>query len=408
MTAASWQSDPSGRHEMRWWDGQRWTDHVNDSGVTSLDPLSAVPPPTVAQQPIVQQQQTMHSPITQPPTMQQPAAQYPPTQNPPTQYLPTVAQPTMAQPMYEQQWSGAAAPPPNRVPWIIGGVVAVIAIGVGAAFVLKSDDKPSSTSTVTTAPDTSLVDTTLPQESTTVAPSSTVPQVVLDGQAMVGLLPTDSDVPVEWTRALDADPAPQSQSGPGLGFCGGANSVGRAQLAGSTGVAYGPSWDLPDKSVFYADMYAFPSDAEAADFITAILKDANACPDSPVQYSLTEADAGWFDDASLADTVWAVEERAGASKESDTKADEAAQAFVDEHYSCTVDTTDYTVDTSTLIIYERWGNVVISYSLYGRFAYTGWSSPSEFEHQPTHDELLTAADIVRNGIVTRLHDAGVI
>lgn len=34
-----WNPDPVGRHEHRWWDGQRWTSAVADRGVTSDDPL---------------------------------------------------------------------------------------------------------------------------------------------------------------------------------------------------------------------------------------------------------------------------------------------------------------------------------------------------------------------------------
>lgn len=40
---ASWQTDPTGRHQVRWWDGQNWTDHVADNGVTATDPLNAAP-----------------------------------------------------------------------------------------------------------------------------------------------------------------------------------------------------------------------------------------------------------------------------------------------------------------------------------------------------------------------------
>jgi hypothetical protein len=37
-TQPSWHPDPSGRHEARWWDGVRWTEHVQDQGRPSLDP----------------------------------------------------------------------------------------------------------------------------------------------------------------------------------------------------------------------------------------------------------------------------------------------------------------------------------------------------------------------------------
>jgi hypothetical protein len=36
-----WFSDPTGRHDHRWWDGAAWTAHVADAGVPSLDALEA-------------------------------------------------------------------------------------------------------------------------------------------------------------------------------------------------------------------------------------------------------------------------------------------------------------------------------------------------------------------------------
>jgi hypothetical protein len=32
-----WDADPYGRHELRYWDGAEWTDHVSDAGVQSRD-----------------------------------------------------------------------------------------------------------------------------------------------------------------------------------------------------------------------------------------------------------------------------------------------------------------------------------------------------------------------------------
>lgn len=34
-----WLPDASGRHESRYWDGRRWTEHVSDGGVQSIDPV---------------------------------------------------------------------------------------------------------------------------------------------------------------------------------------------------------------------------------------------------------------------------------------------------------------------------------------------------------------------------------
>ena len=407
MTSASWQPDPSGRHETRWWDGQRWTDHVSDHGLTSVDPLVAPATPVVHEptaQPSTMQQPTMHQPLVQPPVYQPDPYHQVPVE---PVYMPTMQQPTLAQPMYAAQPQWDAAPPPNRIPWIIGGVVAAIAIIGGAFVLLNSDDTPSTTAS-TTIPQSTLPDTTVPQETTTtVAPTTTLPPVDVTGALLVSVLPIDTDVPVEWVRTEEPDPAPPSMSGPGIGYCGGTNSVGRAQLAGSTAQAYGPSWDLPDKTVFAVDAYAFPSETEAADYLTAILKDANACSSNPVQYSMPESEAQWFTTAGFEDTTWAIDEHSGSTKETTAVSDEAVQAFVEQHFAATATDIDYEVTVTTVIYYERWGNIVLAYSLYGRWGYTGWTEPSEFEHQPTLEELLTAAGIVRPVMLQRLTDAGI-
>lgn len=36
----AWAADPAGRHQLRWWDGARWTEHVSDAGVQGIDPLA--------------------------------------------------------------------------------------------------------------------------------------------------------------------------------------------------------------------------------------------------------------------------------------------------------------------------------------------------------------------------------
>ena len=42
----SWHPDPTGRHELRYWDGSVWTDHVADRGVQAMDPLIPQADPT--------------------------------------------------------------------------------------------------------------------------------------------------------------------------------------------------------------------------------------------------------------------------------------------------------------------------------------------------------------------------
>lgn len=42
---ANWYADPTGRHELRYFDGARWTNHVSDKGITGTDPLDGPPTP---------------------------------------------------------------------------------------------------------------------------------------------------------------------------------------------------------------------------------------------------------------------------------------------------------------------------------------------------------------------------
>ena len=54
MVEASWQPDPGGGHELRYWDGAAWTEHVSDGGVTAsatAPPDLPPPPPPVAPPP---------------------------------------------------------------------------------------------------------------------------------------------------------------------------------------------------------------------------------------------------------------------------------------------------------------------------------------------------------------------
>jgi uncharacterized protein YxjI len=46
----NWYPDPSGRFEVRYWDGTRWTEHVSTNGVQSVDTPAAPPGPPAAPQ----------------------------------------------------------------------------------------------------------------------------------------------------------------------------------------------------------------------------------------------------------------------------------------------------------------------------------------------------------------------
>ena len=45
MAGASWLPDPLGVHELRYWTGTAWSEHVSDQGVTTIDTLDVQPPP---------------------------------------------------------------------------------------------------------------------------------------------------------------------------------------------------------------------------------------------------------------------------------------------------------------------------------------------------------------------------
>jgi hypothetical protein len=103
MADASWLPDPSGAHELRYWNGSAWTEHVSDQGTTGQEPLTADYPPPAAAVP----------PPPPPPPPAGPA--YPPPQ-------PEYAQPEYPQPGYPQPGSAEpAAPQPagggGKVSW---------------------------------------------------------------------------------------------------------------------------------------------------------------------------------------------------------------------------------------------------------------------------------------------------
>ena len=43
-----WNRDPYGRHEVRYYDGTSWTEHVSDQGIQGIDPPvgTPLPPPS--------------------------------------------------------------------------------------------------------------------------------------------------------------------------------------------------------------------------------------------------------------------------------------------------------------------------------------------------------------------------
>jgi len=47
MSDPGWHPDPAHVHELRYFDGSSWTDHVSDRGVAAVDPLPSAGPPSI-------------------------------------------------------------------------------------------------------------------------------------------------------------------------------------------------------------------------------------------------------------------------------------------------------------------------------------------------------------------------
>jgi uncharacterized protein YxjI len=56
-TPANWYPDPMGRHDLRFWDGARWTEHVSTAGATGIDHLDGTQPVSIGVAPEKIQQQ---------------------------------------------------------------------------------------------------------------------------------------------------------------------------------------------------------------------------------------------------------------------------------------------------------------------------------------------------------------
>lgn len=123
--SGSWQPDPFGRHQYRYWDGSQWSDQVSNDGVLSTDPPSAGPGGAASGT--------------------DPAGWGAAGASDPTAAMPASASPP---PPGGGGPGGPAGPPPDQpkgsganMPAIIGGIV-ILALIIGALvwFLVLSDD----------------------------------------------------------------------------------------------------------------------------------------------------------------------------------------------------------------------------------------------------------------------------
>ncbi|MFI7635619.1 DUF2510 domain-containing protein [Nonomuraea sp. NPDC049400] len=131
QTPAGWYPDPYGEPQLRWWDGNQWTDavHAQQPGQGQPQPGSGPQPPPQPQP----QQQPGSGPQSGPNWSATPA-------NPTLQFgQPTFGQSAYGQPAPTAQWPGAPlqgpgyGPPPkqgNPLPWVFGGLAALVVVAL--------------------------------------------------------------------------------------------------------------------------------------------------------------------------------------------------------------------------------------------------------------------------------------
>jgi len=145
MTAAAWHPDPTGRHELRYWDGTQWTEHVSDGGVQSTSPLTPPEEPAAEESATDRPEGAMDEspaddafmmetrvvgspppteqmdvpPAAVPPAAEPPAAEPPAAEPPaaaPAPYAPVAEAPPAADPYPSQQYAATPAAAPAAQP----------------------------------------------------------------------------------------------------------------------------------------------------------------------------------------------------------------------------------------------------------------------------------------------------
>lgn len=208
--APAWQPDPTGRHELRYWDGTRWTDHVSDRGTTATDPVGS--PPSATQHgpqpgPTAAPQSQPGQPA-QPPATQQRAG-FPAQPGPGA----TVQQPAYGQgppsggygaggPSGGEHFAGGDGSGPGSglsTGLLVGlGVLVLVLIG-GIVFVLtsKDDDEPDDRTDDTTS-------TTSTTESTTTTVDDTTSDQVVEEFATAIHEGSDGNFTLDQARCMAA------------------------------------------------------------------------------------------------------------------------------------------------------------------------------------------------------------
>lgn len=149
----SWQPDPFGRNQYRYWDGSEWTDHVSNDGEVGTDPavadaVAGADPASDAGEPPADAERGAAEPV--PPTnvpAETPAAAVEPDATtsmaamlPPSPLAPSGPGGPSDPPPPTDPGDGAGAGGNNVTGFVIGAVVLVLLLGAAAWFFLLRDD----------------------------------------------------------------------------------------------------------------------------------------------------------------------------------------------------------------------------------------------------------------------------
>jgi Protein of unknown function (DUF2510) len=196
QTPPGWYPDPYGSPQLRWWDGNQWTDATHPGDAPAGQPVSPAPQTGYSSQPAGPRSVELRSSPSESfgsPTLGRPAG--PPSepqegtgQQWSQQAVPALESARMNQPHWGPPSSGntmqmpapafgyPSGPPPrkrNPLPWILGGsgVVALIVVIVIAAMFLMNPDPEPIASDVTSPPSAAQEPSSEPTPETTIPPS---------------------------------------------------------------------------------------------------------------------------------------------------------------------------------------------------------------------------------------------
>ncbi|MGP3911026.1 DUF2510 domain-containing protein [Nonomuraea sp. 10N515B] len=206
QTPAGWYPDPYGEPQLRWWDGNQWTDATH------------------AQEPASGPQQPQPQAASGPQQQSRPDWSATPA-NPTLQYgQPTFGQSAYGQPTPPtQQWGGAQLPGPgygpppkqgNPLPWVFGGLAALVVLAlivVGGIFLVnRSNDIPMSAPTETSAPQEQPPTNEPPSNEPPSQGTGQPPPQPADGRITDAQAGISYPVPEGWTVPAQLNPATPS------------------------------------------------------------------------------------------------------------------------------------------------------------------------------------------------------